>query len=163
MNSSTSTFDEKWGTDYEGCIGLGGNCFRPLSYYSELDAEGRERLVAFQTTLLESVYSFVYEAPPERQRWLGAPSDVWCRHKIINKPPLLTLIVVLGQSYNQNADANVDNIAYIVTQAEKSLRDEQLPSFELLVTYRDFIWAYLGAIWLTEDDNPAPDLFYRLR
>ena len=60
MTPQASAFDEKWGTDYEGKIGLGGKCFAPLNHCQQVNAEMRERLVAFQNSLPPNVYAFLY-------------------------------------------------------------------------------------------------------
>ncbi len=161
MNPSTSTYDEKWGTDYEGRIGVGSKHFRPLAEHPSLTVESRERLIAFQAWLPTNVYSVVYEAPPRARRWMDLLKAVLAKHNITNEPPLLTVMVLLGANYNPKAETTDLAITQIIAQAERLLRSKHLPSIELIIIQGDKLRIYLGAVALTDDS--IPDLFYRLR
>lgn len=185
-----NTFDEKYGTDYEGKIHLGGRYFHPLNEYITLSPEARSILIRFQATMPEDAYGFLYVPSHIIKVMLNNETDHVLGKWTYGDGARLTILVVLGDKLYErrrydlseindierlnNINHRFEHTQIIVTQILEAgkkilgrLRDNPL---ELLILHRDTIDALLTPFFIMEslgNSDPKSEggegQFYRLR
>jgi hypothetical protein len=185
-----SSYDERYGTDYEGKIGLGGKFFHPLRDFAPLPDRLQELLLRFQSAIPEDAYGFLYipshiiQVMLENERGL-----VLGRHTQGEAAPI-TILVVLGdkiygmQKYDLDEVGNVKRletlnrrferteevVARILDTGKKILGEQEDFSFELSVVHRNQVDALLTPFFIMKamgdsgaELEGAESQFYRLR